>query len=91
METDHITNADLVARDTNINLDNPESAAPKPFPFAVERDDGTVVSSIHLSQILGKMPKAVFDFVFIAPELLEDGRTWLHETLEKILSEKEPS
>ena len=82
---------DLVARDTNINLDNPESAAPKPFRFAVEREDGTVVSSIHLSQILGKMPKAVFDFVFIAPELLEDGRTWLHENLEKILSEKEPS
>jgi len=46
---------------------------------------------IHLSQILGKMPKAVFDFVFIAPELLEEGRTWLHENLEKILSEKEPS
>lgn len=82
---------DLVARDTNINLDKPESAVPKPFPFAVERDDGAVVSSIHLSQILGRMPKAVFDYVFIAPELLEEGRTWLHENLETILSEKESS
>jgi uncharacterized protein len=83
--------ADLVARDTNINIDKPESAAPKPIRFAVERDDGVVVSSIHLSQILGKMPKAVFDFVFIAPELLEEGRTWLQENLNRIISEKEPS
>lgn len=80
-----------VARDTNIDLDKPESAAPKPFRFAVEREDGTVVSSIHLSQILGRMPKAVFDFIFIAPELLEEGRTWLHENLDEIVSEKEPS
>lgn len=49
------------------------------------------MSSIILSQILDKMPKAVFDFVFIAPELLEESRTWLHENLDKILSEKEPS
>jgi hypothetical protein len=73
------------------SADQPESAAPKPFRFAVERDDGAVVSSIHLSQILGKMPKAVFDFVFIAPDLLEEGRTWLHENLDKIVSRKEPS
>jgi hypothetical protein len=82
---------DLVAHDTNIDIDKPESAVPKPFRFAVERNDGVVVSSIHLSQILDKMPKAVFDFVFIAPELLEEGRTWLHENLNKIVSEKEPS
>lgn len=81
----------VVARDTNINIDKPESAAPKPFRFAVERDDGVVVSSIHLSQILGKLPKAVFDFVFIAPELLEEGRAWLQEHLDKVVSEKEPS
>lgn len=78
---------DFVARDTNISLDKPV----KPLKFAVERDDGVVVSSIHLSQILGTMPKAVFDFVFIAPELLDEGRTWLHENLEKVVSEKEPA
>jgi HD superfamily phosphohydrolase len=82
---------DLIARDTNIDIDKPESAAPRPFRFAVERDDGAVVSSIHLSQILGKMPKAVFDFVFIAPELLEEGRAWLHDNVDNIVSEKEPS
>lgn len=82
---------DLVARDTNIKMDKPESAAPKPFRFAVERDDGVVVSSIHLSQILGQMPKAVFDFVFITPELLEEGRAWLNANLDRIITEKEPT
>ena len=82
---------DFVAHDTNISMDNPESSMPKPFRFAVERRDGAVVSSINLSQILDKMPKAVFDFVFIAPEFLEEGRTWLHENLTKIVSMKEPS
>ncbi|HEY0142439.1 MAG TPA: hypothetical protein VGF48_16190 [Thermoanaerobaculia bacterium] len=60
-------------------------------PLNADHIGGAVVSSIHLSQILGRMPKAVFDFVFVAPELLEEGRTWLHENLEKILCEKEPS
>lgn len=81
----------LVARDTNIHIEKPESAAPEPFHFSVERDDGAVVSSIHLSQILDKMPKAVFDFVFIAPELLEEGRTWLRENLGNIVFGKEPA
>jgi uncharacterized protein len=81
--------ADVVARDTNINIDDPQSSEPKPFRFAVEREDGGVVSSIHLSQILGKMPKAVFDFVFIAPEFLDEARTWLHENLATIIEEKE--
>ncbi len=83
--------SDQVARDTNINPQEPESASGKPLRIAVERDDGAVVSSIQMSQILGKLPKAVFDYVFIAPELLEEARTWLYENLEQILAEKEAS
>jgi HD superfamily phosphohydrolase len=80
-----------VERDTNIKPEKHESAAPKPLRFAVERDDGSVVSSIQVSQILGKLPQAVFDYVFIAPELLEEARAWLHENLGEILAVKEPS
>jgi hypothetical protein len=43
-----------------------------------------------MSQILGKQPKAVFDYVFIAPELLDEARVWLHDNLGRILAEKEP-
>lgn len=81
----------LVARDTNIAPDNPKSAAPKPLRFAVERDDGTVVSSIQMSQILGKLPKAVFDYVFVAPEILDEARSWLTMNLDSILKTTETS
>lgn len=47
---------DLVLRESNISRDRPESAAPKPFRFAVERDGGQVVSSLQVSQILGRLP-----------------------------------
>jgi len=82
---------DYVDRDTNIDLEKPESSEPEPFRFAVERQDGTVVSSIHESQILSKLPKAVFDYVFVAPEVLEEARAWLQDHREEILTVKEPS
>jgi HD superfamily phosphohydrolase len=82
---------DYVDRDTNIDLERPETSEPEPFRFAVERQDGTVVSSIHESQILSKLPKAVFDYVFVAPELLEEARAWLQDHREEILTVKEPS
>lgn len=81
----------LVARDTNVNPKKPESASPKPFRFTVERDNGAVVSSIQESQILRTLPKAVFDFVFVAPEILDEARTWLDANLKSILDAKEPS
>ena len=80
-----------VERDTNIDLQKPESSQPEPFKFAVEREDGTVVSSIQESQILDKLPKAVFDYVFIAAELLEEARAWLQHQRETILTVKEAS
>jgi hypothetical protein len=79
----------FVARDTNIDPKKPESTEPSSLPFAVERDNGTIVSSIQLSQILGKVPKAVFDYVFVAPEILGEARDWLNANLETILAMKE--
>lgn len=81
---------EYVDRDTNIDLEKPETSEPEPFRFAVERQDGTVVSSIQESQILSKLPKAVFDYVFVAPELLEEARAWLQDGREEILAVKEP-
>jgi uncharacterized protein len=78
-----------VMRDTNIDPDKPDSTVPKPFRFAVERDDGTVVSSLQVSQILGRLPKAVYDDVFVAPEILEDARRWRDDNLRGILGSGE--
>lgn len=81
----------LVEHDTNVDSQKPESATPKPLRFAVERDDGSVVSSIQESQILGKLPRAVFDYVFVAPEIMDEARAWLRDNLQGILETKEPS
>lgn len=83
--------ADHVLRETNINRERPESAAPKPFPFAVEREGGEVVSSLKVSQILGRLPKAVYDDVFVAPEIAEKATEWLQNNLRGILGSREES
>jgi hypothetical protein len=75
----------VIARDTNIDPGRP-AASPKPLRFAVERDDGVVVSSIQVSQILDKLPKAVFDYVFAAPEILDEARKWLTSSITSILT-----
>jgi uncharacterized protein len=50
----------------------------KPMEFAVETDfDGVVVSSVTESQVLGRIPAARFDFVFVAPEKLAEAKRWL--------------
>lgn len=82
---------DRVLRVTNISRGRPESAAPKPFRFAVEREDGNVVSSLQVSQILGQLPKAVYDHVFVAPEIIETAREWLQEHRRGILGLREES
>lgn len=78
-----------VIRETNIDPARPESALPKPFRFAVERDDGSVVSSLQVSQILGRLPKAVYDIVFVAPEIQQQASEWLRNNLRGILGSGE--
>ena len=57
----------------------------KPMSFAVERDDQTVSTSVQESQVLGRIPAARFDFVFIVPELLQSAKEWLKENVRGIL------
>jgi len=57
----------------------------KPMNFAVQRDDGRIVSSLEESQVLGRVPAATFDYVFIVPELREDAGRWLQSNLRGIL------
>jgi hypothetical protein len=83
--------SERIDRDTNIDPDRPESASPKPFRFAVEREGGQVVSSLQVSQILGKLPKAVYDDVFVVPETEHDAKNWLRENLRGILGSREES
>lgn len=52
--------------------------------FAVDKD-GTIVSSVAESQILGQIPTARFGYVFISPEKLDEGRRWLRENIRGIL------
>jgi HD superfamily phosphohydrolase len=82
---------DLVLRESNISRDRPESAAPKPFRFAVEREGGEVVSSLQVSQSLGRLPKAVYDHVFVAPEIKDKARRWLQDNRRGILGSGEDS
>jgi uncharacterized protein len=56
----------------------------KPMDFAVDKD-GTIVSSVAESQILGQIPTARFEYVFITPEKLDEGRRWLRENIRGIL------
>jgi len=56
--------------------------------FAVDKD-GTIVSSVPESQILGQIPTARFGYVFITPEKLEEGRRWLAQNIRGI--SKRPS
>jgi uncharacterized protein len=83
--------SEQVEHDTNIDSSRPETASPKPFRFAVEREGGQVVSSLQVSQILGNLPKAVYDDVFIAPELEADAQRWLRQNLRGILGRREKS
>jgi HD superfamily phosphohydrolase len=60
----------VVDKDTHL----PEA---KPMDFAVETANETVVSSVKESQVLGRIPAARFDFVFVVREKYEEARRWL--------------
>ncbi|HEX6160730.1 MAG TPA: HD domain-containing protein [Thermoanaerobaculia bacterium] len=50
----------------------------KPMEFAVESDfEAHVGSSIAESQVLGRIPAARYDFVFVIPEKLAEVKRWL--------------
>lgn len=53
--------------------------------FPVRMHNGTVVSSLSLSDALRNMPKAAVDRVFIEPSLLEDALSWLKDNKQAAL------
>jgi HD superfamily phosphohydrolase len=62
---------EFFAKDTHL----PEA---KPMEFAVETDfDEVVVSSVTESQVLGRIPAARYDFVFVATEKRKEAKRWL--------------
>ena len=45
--------------------------------FPVLRQDGRIVSSISVSETLSRLPLVSIDNVYVAPERLEEARSWL--------------
>lgn len=70
--------SDAVARDR-------ETKPSKPMDFAVDRDDGRIVSSLEESKVLDRIPAATFDRVFVIPERRRDAERWLHDNLRGML------
>ena len=62
-----------------------ETKPAKPMDFAVERDDGRIVSSLEESKVLDRIPAATFDRVFVKSELRRDADRWLQASLRGIL------
>lgn len=56
-----------------------------PFDFSVMRRDRQVVSSTGVSEVLGKVPSARFDYVFLDPAHAADARAWLARTREEFV------
>jgi len=54
--------------------------------FPVRLKDGRVVSSLSVSDVLGKIPAAAFECVFVSREREADAKKWLQKNREKILS-----
>ena len=50
-----------------------ETKPSRPMDFAVARDDGQIVSSLDESKVLGRIPAATFDRIFVVPELRRDA------------------
>jgi uncharacterized protein len=73
---------DSVDRDTLPPKDEPVT-----LQFLVERKDLSITSSLQESQVLGNIPAASFDYVFVVPEKLDDAKRWLEDNLRGILGE----
>ena len=57
----------------------------RPMDFAVKRDDDRIVSSLEESQVLGRVPAASLDFVFVIHEYRDEAERWLKANLRDIL------
>lgn len=68
----------------NVRLDQDSKGGASP-DFPVLRRDGSIISSISLSQILENLPEAAIDFVFIEPSYRDEAVNWLKENRKDII------
>lgn len=57
--------------------------------FPVKTKDGRIVSSLAISDTLGRIPVAALDYVFIREDLLKKAEEWLKNNREKIIRPRE--
>jgi hypothetical protein len=57
--------------------------------FPVLAYDGEVGSSTSVSQVLGQVPVAMFEYVFVAPERLDHSSEWLGDKRDQIIEAAE--
>ena len=68
----------------NVRLDRDSKGGGSP-EFPVLRRDGSIISSISLSQILENLPEAAIDYVFVEPSCRDEAIKWLKENRRDII------
>ena len=61
----------------------PKTSAAPDFPVQIR--SGAVVSSVALSPALSKLPAAVFGYVFVDPNLVDDANKFIRSNIEALL------
>ena len=56
------------------------------FDFPVSRRDGSIVSSLLLSEVLNNIPVVSVDYIFASREVDKEANEWLEDNKEKILN-----
>ena len=68
----------------NVRLDQ-DSKSGGTVEFPVLSRDGRIISSVSLSEILGNLPEAAIDYVFVEPRYRDDAVEWLKENRKNII------
>lgn len=53
--------------------------------FPVLMDDGSIVSSKAVSEVLGQLPGITKEYVYVDKDILEEAKKWLKESLDQLL------
>ena len=59
--------------------------SPRSFDLSVQLRSGDVVSSLEVSDLLGSVPPARAEHVYVEPGLLHDARTWLDQNKDNLI------
>ena len=63
--------------------------SPGGINFPVQARDGRIVSSMYLSETLGRIPTFSVDYVFIDPDLRDKATRWLSDNRDQIIAAPE--